>query len=142
MPVGSEVHGYIVLTSTRFAAGPSSTAIPLFINKHPEGQPDTSVALFESGGAGSQYTYEGIKVENPTIQIISRSMSYETARDNAEHIFGILAAVTNQSIAKTTAGGTTPYVTITPLQSPADIGQDAAARSLVTANYSIQKELS
>lgn len=142
MPVGSEVHAFIVLTSTRFASGQSSTAIPFFINKHPEGQPDTSIALFESGGSGAQYTYSGLAIENPTLQIISRSSAYEVARDNAEHIYGLLSAVTNETIAKTTAGGTTPYFTITPLQSPSDIGQDAAARALVTSNYIIQKELS
>lgn len=142
MPVGSEVHGFIVLTSTRFASGASSTAIPLWINKHPEGQPDTSVAIFESGGAGAMYTYDGLELENPTLQIISRSSAYQTARDNAEHIYGVLSAVTNQTIAKTSAGGTTLYVTISPLQSPSDIGQDASERSLVTSNYIIEKAIS
>jgi len=140
MPVGSEIHGYIVLTSTRFASGESSTAIPLWINKHPQGQPDTSVAIFESGGVGPTYNFTGVTVVRPNLQIISRSSAYQTARDNAEHIWQLLASVTGVSIAKTTAGGTTDYMTVTPLQSPTDIGQDAEARSLVTSNYSIEKD--
>ena len=140
MPLGSEVHGYIIFTSTRFASGESSTAIPLWINKHPATQPDTSVALFESGGAGPDYALGGAVItERPNLQIISRSSSYPVARDNAEHLWQLLASVTGVSIAKTTAGGTTDYLTITPLQSPTDIGQDAEARALVTSNYSIVK---
>ena len=142
MPVGAEVQAYVVLTSTRFFAGESSTAIPLWLNKHPESQPDTSVAIFESGGPGAVYNFDGIKVERPTLQFISRSSGYESARDNAEHIYVLLSGVTNATIAKSSAGGTTPYLTITPLQSPTDIGQDASARAMVSCNYVIEKELS
>lgn len=134
MTVMAEVASYLVTTSTRFSAGASSTAIPLWMSQHPEGQPDTSVALFESGGPGPLYTQNGLTIERPTIQIISRSSSYATARDNAQHIHDILAAVTNQTL------GTTPYVTITPVQSPFSMGFDALERPLISCNFVVEKE--
>ncbi len=138
----TEIHGYIILTSTRYASGSSSTAIPLWMNRHPSGEADTSVALFESGGSGVMYDYQGISFERPTVQVVARSSSYVIARDNAEHIFSLLGSVTNQVIAKTTAGGTTPYLTVTPIQSPSEMGQDAERRTLITCNFQAEKEVS
>ena len=143
MPGINEVAAYITAQSTRYAQGSSTTAIPLFMNKLPAESPDTSVVVIESGGLGPLYTQTGtVALERPTFQVITRSSAYSQARDNAEHIWTILANVTNTSIAKTTSTGVTSYLTVTPLQSPSDMGQDAQERPLVTCNFVVEKELS
>ena len=143
MPAINEVASYVVAQSTRYALGNSSTATPLFMNKLPPDVADTAVTFIDAGGAGPLYTHNGVvALERPSLQVITRSSAYQTARDNAEHIFTILAGVTNTSISKTTSTGVTSYLTITPLQSPTDMGQDAEERPLVTCNYLIEKEQS
>lgn len=143
MPAINEVASYIVAQSTRYAQGDSSTAVPLYMNKLPATSSNTAVTIIDSGGSGPLYTQNGnFALERPTLQVITRSSAYQTARDHAEHIYTILASVTNVSIAKTTSTGVTSYLTISPLQSPTDMGQDANERPLVTCNYVIEKEQS
>ncbi len=141
MPFINEISNYIVATSTRFALGDSSTAVPLYMGKLPAAIADTAVTVIDSGGSGPLYTQNGtFYLERPTIQVITRSSAYSVARDNAETIYNLLANVTNLSISKTTSTGTTTYLTVTPLQSPSDMGQDAEERPLVTCNYLAEKE--
>lgn len=143
MPAINEVATYIVAQSTRYALGDSSTAVPLYMNKLPAEVADTAVTIMDSGGSAPLYTHNGtFALERPTIQVITRSSGYQTARDHAEHIYQLLAGVTNVSISKTTSTGVTSYLTITPLQSPSDMGQDAEERPLVTCNFVMEKELS
>lgn len=142
MPAMSEVQGYIIANSTRFVSGGSTGGIPLWMNKLPATSADTAVVLLESGGPGPTYTYTGISYERPALQMISRSTSYVTARDNSQHVWELLASVTGITISKTSSTGVTNYLTITPIQSPTDMGQDVEERSLVTCNFLIEKELS
>lgn len=144
MPVLDEISGYILSNSTRFKAGGSTgTKVPLWKSTLPPDQANTSIGLFEAGGPGPVYTHNGtLYTERPSLQVISRSTSYATARDNAEHIYTLLGAVTNVLVAKTTSTGDTTYVSITPVQSPFDMGQDAEERNLISCNYIAEKEQS
>jgi hypothetical protein len=142
MPVLPEIANYLVNASTRFAIGASTTAIPLWKSSLPPDQPDTALGMFESGGPAPVYKMGSVAFERPTIQVISRSASYAAARDNAEHVFGLLSAVTNQAVTKSTSTGLTAYITISPVQSPFDMGQDAEKRALISCNYVVQKEIS
>jgi hypothetical protein len=143
MPYGSEVANFLVSASTSFKQGGSTGAqTPIWMNKFPGRSSNTAIAIFESGGPAPLYTHSGLSLERPTVQIISRSTSYATARQNADFIFRTLAGVTNAGVSKTTSTGETSYLTITPLQSPTDMGQDAEERSMVTCNYMAEKEMS
>lgn len=143
MPYGAEVAGYIVSSSTTFKAGGSTgSKIPVWINKIPANSENSAIAVFESGGPGPLYTHSGVTLERPTIQVISRSTSYETARQNADTVWRTLSAVTNTLVSKSSSTGQTMYLTITPLQSPTRMGEDPEERPLVTCNFMAEKELS
>jgi hypothetical protein len=111
------------------------------MSKFPATSPATAIVALESGGAGPVYTHNGsLMIERPTLQFISRSTGYATARSNAQVIYDTLAAVTNSAIPKNGSTSETTYLTISPLQSPTDMGQDSDERALVTCNYFIEKE--
>jgi hypothetical protein len=137
MPVLNEIAAHIAATSTGFSAGPHPTKIQIFIGVFPEDQRATAIALYESGGAPPVYTYGSSPlVERPTVQVISRSSSYATARTNATTIYNILAAVEDATLSGTA------YTRVTPLQSPLDMGNDADDRQLISCNYMTEKAVS
>lgn len=133
-----EISTRIIAQSTRFIAAPSTSATKaqIWLNRFPEVGADTAIALFESGGIAPNYTYTGLSVERPAVQVISRSTSYATARLNAQRVHDILAATQNTTISSV------GYVTITPVQPPFDIGTDAAGRSMLSCNFIAEKGVS
>ena len=140
MPFIEEVSNYIVAQSTVFGLAPSSTSTPLWAGDIGESSPATAVGIYESGGARPTYTYSGIlSFERPSIQIISRSTVYTTAKANADIIYDLLSIVTNTNMNKTDSTGTTTYITITPNQSPFEIGKDSLQRQRFSCNYFIEK---
>lgn len=134
----------VTTQSTRFAVAPSTAKIPIWKGGFRADQPNTAVSLFETGGVIPLYTYNGLELERPTVQIISRSTSYVTARANAWDIYEILMLVGNASlpVSASTSSPTVQYVTITPNQSPFDMGTDARDRHQISCNYTIEKALS
>lgn len=138
MPVLNEIAAHIAATSTGYSAGPHATKIQIFIGDLPEDQRSTLIALFESGGAPPVYTFGStpVLVERPTVQVISRSTSYATARTNATTIYNILAAVKGATLSGTA------YTRVTPSQSPFDMGKDADDRHLISCNYIAEKAVS
>lgn len=142
-----ELARYVVGQSTSFVIAPSTAGYPIWKGGFRADQPNTAVTILETGGILPTYTYAGVSFEQPTIQIISRSTSYELARTNAWLVYEILAIVGNANLVASTststgADPTTRYVSITPNQSPFDMGNDAKARTQFSCNYMIQKVLS
>lgn len=139
-----EVALHVVTQSTRFAVAPSTSKIPIWKGGFRADQPNTAVSLYETGGVAPLYTYDDLELERPALQIISRSTSYVTARANAWYIYEILALTGNANlpVSTSTAASTVNYVTITPNQSPFDMGTDAKARHQISCNYIIEKALS
>lgn len=135
---------HVVTQSTRYAVAPSTTKIPIWKGGFRADQPNTAISLYETGGVGPLFTYNGITLERPSIQIISRSTSYVTARGNAWEVYQILMLVGNDALPLSTSTGasTVNYVTITPNQSPFDMGTDARDRHQISCNYVIEKALS
>jgi hypothetical protein len=143
MPFIEEVSNYIAAQSTVFAVAPSSTSIPLWSGDIDDVSPATAVGIYESGGAAPQYQHANVvSYERPSIQVITRSTSYVTAKANADRIWDILSTVTGVDITKTDSTGVTNYITITPNQSPFEIGKDSLQRQRFSCNYFIQKERS
>lgn len=133
-----ELTTFITTLSTAFSVPPSTSA-NVYANKFPSGSPDTAVALYETGGTLPQFTFTGVDHERPTLQVISRSTSYPTARTNAQTIWSGFAAEANSTLGST---GNPTYLTITPQQSPIDIGEDSNQRHMVSCNYLIEKGVS
>ena len=102
--------------------------------------PDTIVTLYETGGTDPIHVFttggQTRWYEQPTLQALSRSTSYQTARDNAEVVFTKLDGLANTLLP--TATGVF-YLSIDAIQSPFSIGRDANNRHLVSVNFSIVK---
>lgn len=131
-----EIATYLDASSTALTVGPTtSAATPIFKSRLPADVQATAIALFESGGRSPDYRMTStVSFERPTIQVLSRSTSYPTARTNAELVFTLLSTLTNSTLTGTR------YVRVTPAQSPFDIGRDPDERHLVSCNYLIEKE--
>lgn len=142
MPILNELADYLVNASTVFALGPSSTATPIFLSSLPPDNPSEAIGMYEPGGAAPEYTMDGVSFERPTIQVLCRSTSYQTSRSNAQIVYNTFAAIKNQALPKVLSTGVTNYVTVSPVQSPFDMGRDAENRALVSCNYQVQKEVS
>lgn len=132
--------------SSMLTKGPSTSTslVPIWLGRIPDTSPNTSVGLYESGGAPPLYTLRQSTsldpaYRRPSVQVMTRSTSYAEARSLAESIYAVLSSVSNMTIA-TSSTLTTRYISITPNQDPADIGRDAADRAMISTNYSIERE--
>lgn len=132
----TELSTYILANSTTWVAGPSTGVVQVWKGRFPSVAANTSVALFEAGGIEPNYTYSGLNHERPTVQVISRSTSYETARDNANVIYVLLGGTDNATLSSV------EYAKVTPSQSPFDIGTDADGRTMISCNYIADKAVS
>jgi hypothetical protein len=144
VPVLDELTQYVITNTTRFKEGGSTgSKVPIFRGRFPANTNDTAVAMFETGGPGPLYLSNGVlSHERPSVQVISRSTSYLTARNNARYVYDVLAGITTKLLPKVTSTGTTTYLTVTPVQSPADMGKDAQERDMITCNYIAEKVVS
>lgn len=138
MPILAELGAYIETNSTAtFKLGGSTGNLQLSIMD--DTMPNTVVVLYETGGSGTAYTFStGAGVarayEQPTIQVLSRSTSYQTARNNAGNIYDLLDGLSN-----TTMTGVT-YLSIEAAQPPFSIGRDENNRHRVSVNFNIRKQ--
>lgn len=137
MAILNEIAAYVAAQTTSFSAGPHASKIEIWIGQFPADQRGTAVALFEPGGAPPVFTFgANPMVERPSVQVVSRSTSYATARTNAKTIYSLLAAVEDATLSGTV------YTRITPSQSPFDMGMDPDDRHLISCNYIAEKEVS
>ncbi len=124
---------YLKANSTRL----SSTNLTLGFM--PE-SPNTVTTLYESAGLFPLHffsTSTGTReYEQPALQSISRSTSYQTARTVAEDVFTILDNVAGTNLP--TATGPL-YVRIDAVQSPFQIDRDDNDRFRVGVNFNIIK---
>ena len=102
--------------------------------------PNTVTTLYESAGLFPLHffsTSTGTRgYEQPALQAISRSTSYQTARSVAEDVFGILDNVAGLNLP--TATGPL-YVRIDAVQSPFQIDRDDNDRFRIGVNFNIIK---
>ncbi len=124
---------YLAANSTRLS---STTLTKSFM---PEA-PSTVTTLYESAGLFPLHffsTSTGTReYEQPALQAISRSTSYETARAAAEDVFTILDNVAGANLP--TATGPL-YVLIDAVQSPFFIDRDQNDRFRIGVNFNIIK---
>jgi len=106
---------------------------------------DTAVFIHETGGLSPEFVFNSSNPlwEQPSIQIISRSSDYQTARNKAQTIYNLLQQQSNVTLKPNSTGDTGAlYFSIVPLQSPFLLGLDGNQRIEISANYSIRKTLS
>lgn len=141
-----DIATYLANSSTAFTilAGTSGNLGKqiLLDNDH---YPDTVVSLYETPGSPNAYTYStstggaSVAWERPSLQIISRSTVYTTARTNAQTAYVLLDGLAGRNLP--TATGTT-YLDITAAQPPFSLGRDENERFLVSTNYNVWKAVS
>lgn len=104
----------------------------LFLGVLPE-SPDACVAIFESEGGSPSYTFGtgGIVIDAPNIQILTRAGrdDYPTARDKADTIRKLLAALSN-----TTVSGIN-ILRVESIGSVGAVGLDEKSRPIMSANF-------
>ena len=102
--------------------------------------PNTFISLYDTAGSVSGFSFStsstaGAKTafEQPGLQILSRSTSYKTARDNA-----VLAHQVLDGFSGTLSG--TRYLSIEAVQPPFFVARDGDHRTLFSCNYLIMKD--
>lgn len=108
----------------------------LYLGALPD-KPDDAVGCYEYGGEAPLHTKDrrAPVQELPRIQVITRSKSYQSAREKAEEVYRILSGFSGE------AGGGY-YGRITALQSPFFLLWDAGGRANIACNYRVRKTLS
>jgi hypothetical protein len=107
----------------------------LFLSLMPD-QPDTCVAVFETGGFPALHTM-GVSnpvAENPGIQVICRGANYQTARILAKDVDVLLNGLRNRTI-----NGVT-YRWVQGNQAPFFLMRDENNREEIGCNYSIIRD--
>jgi len=99
--------------------------------------PDTVTAVYTSPGLAPTFTMQGNHVlEEPRVQVVCRSVSLETAHENAKSAYEIL-----NGIRGTTVNGVA-YHWVQAQQEPVLIGRDQNDRFAVACLYDIKKDRS
>lgn len=141
MPLLDAVASYLDSSSTVFtllsgSAGNLAKAIAL--DAVPA--PDTLAVLYETPGRGNGYSFSTgaaatVEYESPSLQIISRSSSYATARSRAQTAYTILDGLAGQTLSGTL------YLDFAAVQPPFSLGRDRNDRYLCAVNFLVRKEV-
>lgn len=107
--------------------GIGTVGTDLFVDHMPDA-PDTCIAVFSTGGLepDGKYGYD-----DPTIEIMTRSLNVKTAFDKIASAYNQLQALTNVTL----ASGTRVINSYALQSNPANIGQDEKLRTRFTQNY-------
>jgi len=120
------------------SSGGISSAI-LFKSQLPDNV-DTAVAILETGGEAPIRSFNtvvgSVMAEQPRVQIVSRALSYPTARTNIHTAWKLLENVQNRTI------NSVRYLSIYAAQSPFFLERDANNRAVCACNFSVVKERS
>jgi len=128
-----DVMTYLGSASVGLTAGTN-----LFAGTCPDA-PDKACALYETGGMQPVHAMSGSPgnalVERPRITVITRSVSYQSARQLAQNVFQVMDGLTNTTI------NSTSYLLVTAVNSPQSMGLDKG-RPRVVMNFDIMKKVS
>ena len=102
--------------------------------------PDKACAVYETGGAFPIHAMGlgpgNALVERPRVQVVTRALSYQAARQLAQNVFQAMDGLTNATI------NSTSYLLVTAVQSPAAMGLDGRDRPRLVMNFDIMKKVS
>ena len=138
MTLLDEIAAYLVTNTTLSMGGTTGT---LAKAKMLDDQPDTVAVLYEQPGLWTAYAMStGAAAdrvyEQPILQCLARSTSYQVARDSAQVVFDALDGLSNTTMSSVT------YLSVEAVQSPFGIGRDKNDRELVSVNFHVKKALS
>jgi hypothetical protein len=139
MAVLDDLASWIDTSSTSFAVG-TNLFKALFLDN--AAVPNTATVLYETPGIENVYTFSTaqysarVAMERPSVQAISRSTSYQTARTRAQTIYTLLDGLAGRNLPTSTGK---LYHDISAAQAPFFLQRDENDRYLVACNYLITK---
>jgi len=138
MTLLDELANYLVAATTLTVGGTTGTLTKAIMR---DSQPDTVASLFETGGLPSMQAFSTggnteVVYERPSVQLLSRSTSYETARGVAQNVYLQLDGL------KTVEMTGTRWLSVDAIQPPFSIGRDKNERYLVSVNFQARKQVS
>jgi len=102
--------------------------------------PDKACAIYETGGMFPIHAMGAgpgnALVERPRVQVVTRAMSYQSARQLAQNVFQAMDGLTNATI------NSTSYLLVSAVNSPAAMGLDGSGRPRLVMNFDIMKKVS
>jgi hypothetical protein len=99
--------------------------------------PDTVTTVYGTLGIAPTYTMSGpAMLEEPRVQVQCRSLSLETAHQNARGVYGLLSGLRNRSL------NSVMYHWVKASHEPVLIGRDQNARFTVACSYEVKKDRS
>lgn len=110
----------------------------LFLGRRPN-DPDTVVALYETGGTGPELMFGTNSVpplETRGLQVIARADSYSTSEALCTDVWQALCLIDNETI------NSTRYLLADPVQSPFALDRDDQDRMLHVVNFLVTREVS
>jgi hypothetical protein len=127
-----EVAGFLAAGSTRFTVG-TDLLKGVLMDDIPA---DTCTAIYETAGTAPTHTlstgsYTDRAYETAGIQILARSTSYQTARQNAQTAWALLDGYHGGMPTSTGIR----YLGVDAVQSPFSIGRDRNQRHLISCNF-------
>ena len=139
MALLDDIATFLASSSTKFTVG-STGNIGKSIALDTTQTPATFIALYEQAGAPNSYEFStstgaDVVIERPNLQVLSRSTSYQTARNNAQTVYTLLDGISRNL--PTSTG--TRYLSIEAVQAPFQAGFDANRRNLVSVNFNVEK---
>jgi hypothetical protein len=139
VPLLDDIASFLAASSTKFSVG-STGNIGKAVALDTTQTPVTFIALYEQSGAANSYIFStstgaDVAVERPNLQVLSRSTSYQTARNNAQTVYTVLDGISRNL--PTSTG--TRYLSIEAIQAPFQAGYDANRRNLVSVNFNVEK---
>ena len=129
-----DVMTYLASASVGLTAGTN-----MFAGTFPD-SPDNACAIYETGGKQPIHAMSGSPgnalVERPRIQVITRAVSYQSARQLAQNVFQAMDGLTNTTI------NSTSYLLVRAVNSPTAMGLDGSGRPRLVMNFDIMKKVS
>lgn len=116
----------------------------LFIGQEASRAPDNATFCHEYPGQAPQMVMSSSvpAYENPKVQIVERSTSYQAGRKKAETWHKLLIGQANSVLKPSSSATGCKYLSISSLQSPFYGGQDGNGRHQFICNYLCSKALS
>lgn len=101
--------------------------------------PETAMTVYEAAGLRPDHAMGNVAgravMERPTVKVVSRAQSYQTARTNAQTAFVLLDGLPRRTI------NGVQYHYGHALQSPFLMGRDEQGRPLVAFNVELMKDM-
>ena len=145
MPLLDDIATFLDAQSTAFTllSGTSGNLAKTISLDH-SAVSDTIAVLYETGGAGNEYTFSTssnsarVAIEKPSLQMLSRSSDYQTARNQAQVAYTILDGLAGRNLPTATG---TRYLEITAVQTPFSLGRDDNDRPIISVNFNVWKQV-